>query len=67
MLAPHTVQLVISEAPVRFHDFATLFTEALGCADALYLDGTISGLWAGEHAGPGEVPYAGFLVVHAGP
>ena len=43
---PQRVFLAISEDHVRFHDFATLFRDALGCADALYLDGTISVLTA---------------------
>jgi uncharacterized protein YigE (DUF2233 family) len=42
-----TVQLVISNGPVRFHDFATLFRDVLACQDALYLDGTVSSLWSG--------------------
>lgn len=39
------VHMVISEAPVRFHDFAMLFRDRLGCRNALYLDGTISSLY----------------------
>ena len=39
------VHMVISEAPVRFHDFALLFRDGLGCRNALYLDGTISSLY----------------------
>jgi uncharacterized protein YigE (DUF2233 family) len=38
--------LVISDGLVRFFDTATLLRDALGCPDALYLDGTISGLRA---------------------
>ncbi|MBX2798401.1 MAG: phosphodiester glycosidase family protein [Myxococcales bacterium] len=60
----HTVHLVLSDERVRFYDLATLMRDVLGCADALYLDGTISGMW-----GPGlptrrdnEV-YAGLLAV----
>jgi uncharacterized protein YigE (DUF2233 family) len=34
----------ISESPVNFHEFATMFRDTLGCPDALYLDGTISSL-----------------------
>lgn len=36
------VHMVISKVPVRFYDFARLFRDRLGCANALYLDGTIS-------------------------
>lgn len=39
------VQMVISEGPVRFYDFAVLFRDGLGCRNALYLDGTISSLY----------------------
>lgn len=40
------VLLAISLEPVRFHDFATLFRDALGCPNALFLDGSISSLYA---------------------
>ncbi|WP_275783258.1 phosphodiester glycosidase family protein [Pararhizobium gei] len=36
----------ISLVPVRFHDFATLFRDQLNCPDALFLDGSISSLFA---------------------
>jgi uncharacterized protein YigE (DUF2233 family) len=36
------VYFVLSNAPVRFHDFATLFRDPLGCPNALFLDGSIS-------------------------
>ncbi|WP_372353113.1 phosphodiester glycosidase family protein [Pararhizobium sp. YC-54] len=36
----------ISLEPVRFHDFATLFRDQLDCANALFLDGSISSLFA---------------------
>lgn len=35
----------ISDAPVSFGKFARLFRDALGCRDALYLDGSVSSLW----------------------
>lgn len=37
---------VISDGPVNFFDFATLFRDVLHCPDALYLDGSISSLHA---------------------
>lgn len=43
------VHMVVSEAPVRFYDFARLFRDRLGCRNALYLDGTISSLYAAEN------------------
>jgi len=42
------VVFVVSKRPVRFHDFATLFLDGLDCPNALFLDGTISSLYAPE-------------------
>ncbi|SOC42890.1 uncharacterized protein YigE [Rhizobium subbaraonis] len=42
------VVFAISRGMVRFHDFATLFRDTLGCRDALFLDGSISSLYAPE-------------------
>lgn len=36
------VHFALSAGRVRFYDFALLFRDELGCANALYLDGTIS-------------------------
>jgi uncharacterized protein YigE (DUF2233 family) len=44
--SPNTVVFVISESPVTFHEFAVYFRESLGCREALYLDGSISSLYA---------------------
>ena len=60
----HVVWLALSAEPVRFHEMATFFRDDLGCREALYLDGVISGM-AGpgipdEMARPG--PFAGMLV-----
>jgi uncharacterized protein YigE (DUF2233 family) len=41
----HTALFVISDDPVSFGRMARFFRDALGCADALFLDGTISTLW----------------------
>jgi uncharacterized protein YigE (DUF2233 family) len=43
---PHTVVFAISKRPVTFGDLATLFKDRLGIANALYLDGSISGIYA---------------------
>jgi len=58
------VWLALSSGPVRFHEMATFFRDELGCTEALYLDGVISGM-----AGPGlpedlarPGPFAGLLV-----
>ncbi|MBC6981354.1 phosphodiester glycosidase family protein [Caulobacter sp. 17J80-11] len=37
---------VISDRPVSFGRFARFLKDELGCPDALYLDGTVSALWA---------------------
>jgi len=42
----HTVAFAISEAPVTFFDFAHLFRDGIGTANALFLDGSISSLCA---------------------
>ena len=45
---PHTVVFAISDEPVSFGAFARLFRDALGCRDALFLDGSISSLYSAE-------------------
>lgn len=44
----NTAFLVISKSVVTFHEFARLFRDTLGLKDALYLDGSISKLYAPE-------------------
>jgi uncharacterized protein YigE (DUF2233 family) len=39
------VIFAISDKPVNFYDFATLFRDGLHCANALYLDGAISQMY----------------------
>lgn len=46
--SPDIALFVISEAPVNFYEFATLFRDKLHCQDALFLDGTICSLHASE-------------------
>lgn len=43
---PQQVAFVISEGKVNFHEFARFFRDSLRCTDALFLDGTISSLYA---------------------
>ena len=43
-----SVVLAISDQPVTFHRFGRLFRDGLGAPDALYLDGSVSRLWAPE-------------------
>lgn len=40
------VHFAISDTAVTFHDFATLFRDALGATDALFLDGQVSRIYA---------------------
>lgn len=42
------VHFVISDDPVRFYDMAILFRDKLDCPNALFLDGSISSLYAPE-------------------
>ena len=39
------VVFAISNEPVNFHEFARLFRDSLGCANALFLDGSISSIY----------------------
>jgi uncharacterized protein YigE (DUF2233 family) len=43
---PQTAYFVISDGPVSFGRMARLFRDRLHCPDALFLDGTVSSLWA---------------------
>jgi uncharacterized protein YigE (DUF2233 family) len=42
------VLFAISDLPVNFYDFATLFRDRLDAPNALYLDGSISAMYAPE-------------------
>lgn len=42
------VVFAISDAPVTFHEFASLFRDELQCPNALYLDGAISRVFSAE-------------------
>ncbi len=42
----HLVIFAISEDPVTFYRFASLFRDRLSCPNALYLDGSVSSLYA---------------------
>jgi uncharacterized protein YigE (DUF2233 family) len=46
VLSKHEVVFAISEQPVTFYEFATLFRNGLGCKDALFLDATVSSLYS---------------------
>jgi uncharacterized protein YigE (DUF2233 family) len=42
------VVFAVSEEPVTFDAFARLFRDGLGCQNALFLDGSVSSLYAPE-------------------
>jgi uncharacterized protein YigE (DUF2233 family) len=48
MVDDHTVEFVISNEPVTFYDFASLFRDELNCSNALFLDGSISSMFSAE-------------------
>jgi prepilin-type processing-associated H-X9-DG protein len=48
MVDDQTIVFVISNDLVTFHDFAALFLEELKCRNALFLDGSVSSLYAPE-------------------
>lgn len=58
------VVIAISNWPVNLHTFASLFLDELKCPNALYLDGSLSGLYAPalDRTGPG-LEYVGMLAV----
>lgn len=59
---PHTVIFAISNGAVSFGDFARLFRDILKCQNALFLDGSISSLWAPSVGHTGEFWPAGPIV-----
>ena len=42
------VEFVISDRPVTFYEFASFFRDTLGCKNALFLDGSVSSVYASE-------------------
>ena len=60
---------VISESPVTFFEFASFFRDALHCREALYLDGSVSSLYAPslnrEDRGSDIGPFLGVAVSRA--
>lgn len=57
------VVFAISDEPVNFHDFGTLFRDRLQCPDALYLDGNISAMYAPELRRYGGWPWRRFTTM----
>lgn len=48
VISPTKLVFIISNQPVNFYDFATLFKENFACQNALYLDGAISQMYLPE-------------------
>ena len=46
--SPDLALFAITEQPVNFFEFATLFRDVLHCPDALFFDGTVSSLFSTE-------------------
>ena len=44
--SPEVAVFAVSDDSVNFYEFATLFRDVLHCPDALFLDGTVSSLYA---------------------
>lgn len=70
--SPDSVAFAISTSPVSFHRFGSLMRDALGCRDALFLDGSLSQFWTpqtGYVGAPAPMlkPYVGMFVVFADP
>ena len=56
------VVFAIAEQPVTFDAFARLFRDGLGCRNALFLDGSVSSLYAPELARDDELGPLGPIV-----
>ena len=64
----HTAMFAISNDPVGFYDFASVFEDQLGCKNALFLDGSISSLYSAEVSGVGGyVPMGPMVGVYTTP
>ena len=53
VLDDRSAMFVISNEPVGFYEFASLFKDQLGCKNALFLDGSISSLYSSDMGGVG--------------
>jgi uncharacterized protein YigE (DUF2233 family) len=65
-VSPRRIVFALSDEPVTFYAFASLFRDELHCPDALYLDGTISEFFVPGAPAPETVPathFAGIIAV----
>jgi uncharacterized protein YigE (DUF2233 family) len=62
-----TIVFAISDEPVSFYDFASIFKEQFNCANALFLDGAISKMYIYENDSDNidESIFAGMLAITA--
>jgi len=63
VISPQKVCIAISQEPVSFYEFATLFRDGLGCSQALYLDGAISKLYCPAFSRTDDGQFVGILGV----
>ncbi len=64
----HIAIFVISNDPVQFYEFASIFKDQLGCKNALFLDGSISSLYSSEVSGVGGyIPLGPMVGVYTSP
>jgi uncharacterized protein YigE (DUF2233 family) len=65
MVDDHTVEFVISNEPVTFYTFASLFRDQLACNNALFFDGTVSNMFSPEMGrGDGFIPLGPMVGVY---
>ena len=62
-ISPDEVAIVISRQKVNLYAFATFFRDSLRCSDALYLDGSISKLYAPSLGRHEDGEFAAILAV----
>ena len=68
VLDDHTTMFVISNEPVGFYEFASLFQDQLAAKNALFLDGSISSLYSADVSGVGGyVPLGPMVGVYTQP
>lgn len=63
----NTAWFAISEEGVSFGRFARLFRDALGCRNALFLDGSVSSLWHPAEGRQDEIAPLGPMIVVSRP
>jgi uncharacterized protein YigE (DUF2233 family) len=65
MIDDHTLEFVISNEPVTFYDFASLFRDELNCPNALFFDGSVSNIYSPELGrGDGFIPLGPMVGVY---